>query len=377
MEDLISLRRELHANPELSGNERQTARRIAAFFQGLGPDQTIADLGGYGIAFVFNSRQAGPTVVFRCELDAIAVHEENDLAYRSQNPGCSHNCGHDGHMAIMARFGYLISQRRPVRGRIILVFQPAEETGQGAAAVVNDPRFKELNADFAFAMHNLPGYPLGAVVLKPGPMNCASRGMIARLSGVTSHAARPEDGVSPALAMSELIQGLARLPAEPGLSPPYGLVTVVHARLGEPAFGLSPGFAEVMATLRTESDDAMSILAGRASKLVKEKAASAGLGFDISWSDEFVASANDPGTCDMVRKAAAAAGLKVIDLADALRVSEDFGQFSSRIPGAMIGLGAGENCPGLHQADYDFPEQLIQIGSNLFMEIALSFQRKP
>jgi metal-dependent amidase/aminoacylase/carboxypeptidase family protein len=241
-----------------------------------------------------------------------------------------------------------------------------------AAAVVNDPKFKGLNADFAFAWHNLPGYPLGAVVLKPGPMNCASRGMIVRLSGITSHAARPEDGVSPALAMSELIQGLAGLPADPALNPPYSQVTVVHARLGEPAFGLSPGFAEVRATLCTENDDAMLILTELAVKLVKEKATSANLGFDISWSDEFVTSANNPSACDMVRKTAATTGLKVIDLREALRVSEDFGQFSARIPGAMFGLGAGENCPGLHQADYDFPEELIEIGSNVFMEIARS-----
>jgi len=372
MDDLINLRRELHANPELSGAEQQTARRIAAVFQPFSPDQTVADLGGNGIAFVFDSRQPGPSVVFRCELDAIPVHEENDLAYRSRNPGHSHNCGHDGHMAIMTRFGYMISQRRPPCGRIILLFQPAEETGQGAAAVVNDSKFKELNTDFVFALHNLPGYPLGAVVLKPGPINCASRGMIVRLSGITSHAARPEDGISPALAMSELIQGLAGLPEDPTLNPPYSQVTVVHARLGDPAFGLSPGFAEVRATLRTESDDAMSLLVERAVKLVKEKATSANLGFDISWSDKFAASANDPGVCEMVKKAAAAAGLKVIDLAEALRVSEDFGQFSCRIPGVMFGLGAGENCPGLHQADYDFPEELIKIGSNVFMEIARS-----
>ena len=372
MDDFINLRRELHANPELSGAEQQTVRRIAAVFQALNPDQTVANLGGNGIAFVFGSRQPGPRVLFRCELDAIAVHEENDLAYRSQNPGLSHNCGHDGHMATMGRFGFAISKRHPARGRIILLFQPAEETGQGAAAIVNDPKFKALNADLVFAFHNLPGYPLGAVVLKSGAMNCASRGMTVRLSGITSHAARPEDGISPALAMSELIQGLAGLSSDPGLKSIYSQVTVVHARLGEPAFGLSPGDAEVRVTLRTESDEAMLILTERAVQLVKEKATPADLGFDVSWSDEFVASNNDAGACDMVIKAAAAAGLKVIDLAEPMRVSEDFGQFSARMPGAMFGLGAGEHCPGLHQADYDFPEELIEIGSNLFMEIARS-----
>jgi amidohydrolase len=372
MDEFINLRRKLHAAPELSGAEHQTARRIATFFQAFGADQTVSNLGGNGIAFLFDSRQPGPSILFRCELDAIPVHEENDLAYRSQHPGKSHNCGHDGHMAIMARFGYMISQRRPARGRIILLFQPAEETGQGAAAVVKDPKFRELNASLAFALHNLPGYPLGSIVLKSGPMNCASRGMIVRLSGITSHAARPEDGLSPALAMSELIQRLDRLSSDPGLNPPFSQVTVVHARLGDPAFGLAPGFAEVRATLRTESDDAMSILVKRAIKLAREMAASADLGIDISWSDEFMASANDPGACDIVKKSARRAGLTVIDLSQALRFSEDFGQMSCRIPGVMFGLGAGENCRGLHLADYDFPEELIETGGKILMEIARS-----
>ena len=372
MDDLIKLRRELHANPELSGSEQQTARRITTFFQALGPDQTIANLGGNGIAFVFDSRQPGPAVVFRCELDAIPVHEENDLAYRSRNPGRSHKCGHDGHMAIMAHFGCMISQRRPTRGRIILLFQPAEETGKGAAAVVHDPKFKKLNPDYAFALHNLPGHPLGTIVLKTGAINCASRGMIVRLIGITSHSAWPEDGRSPAVPMCDLVQEFTRLPAISDLNQLYCKVTVGHARLGDPTFGLSPGYAEVMATLRSETDEVMSLLVERAVKLVKEKAMAADLNYEISWAEEFIASSNDPDACDIVIKAGQAAGAEVIDLEEALPVSEDFGQFTARIPGVMFFLGAGEECPGLHQADYDFPEELIHIGSNVFMEIARS-----
>ena len=368
--DLIRLRRALHATPELSDNEHKTASVITEFFRQLSPDQVIPSLGNNGVAFLYGSGRPGPTVVFRCELDAIPIHEENDFAYRSQISDVSHKCGHDGHMAIMAGFGYLISRNRPKQGKIILLFQPAEETGQGAVAVVNDPKFKDLNADYAFALHNLPGYPLGAILLKSGTINCASRGMIIRLTGIGSHSAWPEEGRSPAIPMCDLIKALAKLPSSSDLSQFYSNVTVVHARLGDPAFGISPAHAEVMATLRSETDEAMSNLAKRAIRLVKEKAALANLGYEISWTEEFVASPNDPGACDIVEQAGKAAGAEVIYLEAPMPVSEDFGQFSARIPGVMFWLGAGETSPKLHQADYDFPEELIKIGSCVFMEIA-------
>ena len=370
MPELIRLRRELHANPELSDNEQKTPGILTDFFRQFRPDETISSLGSNGIAFVFGGGRPGPTVVFRCELDAIPVEEKNDFAYRSRIRGLSHKCGHDGHMAIMAGCGYLISLNRPQKGQVILLFQPAEETGQGAAAVVDDQKFKNLNPDYAFALHNLPGYPFGAILLKSGTINCASRGMIIRLIGITSHSAWPEDGLSPAEPMCDLIQDLARLPATSDLNQFYCKVTVGHARLGDPAFGLSPGYAEVMATLRSETDAAMSILVERAVNRVKEKATLAHLSYEIGWAEEFIASSNDPGACDIVKKAGRAVGAEVIDLKQALPVSEDFGQFTARIPGVMFGLGAGEDCPGLHQADYDFPERLIDIGSNLFMQIA-------
>jgi metal-dependent amidase/aminoacylase/carboxypeptidase family protein len=194
--------------------------------------------------------------------------------------------------------------------------------------------------------------------------------MIARLFGITSHSAWPEDGLSPAEPMCDLIQDLARLPTTCDLNQLYCKVTVGHARLGDPAFGISPGYAEVMATLRSETDAAMSLLVEGAVNLVKEKAGLANLSYEIGWAEEFIASSNDAGACDIVKKAGQAAGAELIDLKEALPVSEDFGQFTARIPGVMFFLGAGEDCPRLHQADYDFPESLIEIGSNIFMQIA-------
>ena len=370
MPELIRLRRELHAHPELSDNEQKSAGIITEFWRPFKPDEVMAPLGSNGIAFVFGSDQPGPSVVFRCELDAIPVDEKNDFDHRSRMSGIAHKCGHDGHMAIMAGFGYLISLDRPRKGQIILVYQPAEETGQGAAAIVADAKFKNLNPDYAFALHNLPGYPLGAILLKSGTINCASRGMIIRLFGITSHSAWPEDGLSPAVPMCDLIQALTRLPASSDLNQFNSRVTVGHARLGDPAFGLSPGYAEVMATLRSETDEDMSMLVERAVSLVKDTATESNLNYEIGWEEEFIASLNDPGACEIVKKAGRAIGMEVIDFAQALPVSEDFGQFTARIPGTMFFLGAGDDCPRLHQADYDFPEELIEIGSSIFMQIA-------
>ena len=370
MPELIRLRRELHTHPELSDLEQKTAGIISEFWRQLKPDEVMAPLGSNGIAFVFSSGRPGPSVVFRCELDAISVDEKNDFAHRSRMPGIAHKCGHDGHMAIMAGFGYLISINRPQKGKIILVYQSAEETGQGAAVIVDDPKFKELNADYAFALHNLPGYPPGSILLKSGTINCASRGMIIWLFGITSHSAWPEDGLSPAEPMCALIQALTRLPASSDLNQLNSRITVGHARLGDPAFGISPGFAEIMATLRSETDGGMSMRVERAVSLVKKKATESNLNYEIGWDEEFIASVNDPGACDIVKKAGGAIGAEVINLEKALPVSEDFGQFTARIPGAMFFLGAGEDCPRLHQVDYDFPEQLIEIGSNIYMQIA-------
>ena len=133
----VELRHELHRNPELSGRERETARRIADFFAPLGPERALEGLGGTGLAFVFEGADAGPTVLLRADLDALPIREANDFGHRSQVDGVSHKCGHDGHMAILAESGRRLARRRPARGRVVLLFQPSEETGAGAAAAMN------------------------------------------------------------------------------------------------------------------------------------------------------------------------------------------------------------------------------------------------
>ena len=212
--DLVELtewRRKLHQHPEISNEEAMTAREVVEFLAETGPDKVVTGLGGHGVAMVYDSGNAGPTVLFRSELDALPIQELSGVPHASLVPGKSHMCGHDGHTAILAALGRQLGRRRPDRGRVVLMFQPAEETGNGAAGVVADPRFGEIAPDFAFSLHNLPGIPFGEVRLRTGVVNCASRGMRIVLEGKTAHSSMPETGVSPMLAISRLMPALPAL----------------------------------------------------------------------------------------------------------------------------------------------------------------------
>lgn len=209
---LVALRRELHRFPEISGCETATAERIASFISRYSPDSTIKGIGGTGIAAVFKGREPGSRIMFRCELDALPIAETNEFDYKSEYEKISHKCGHDGHMAIVAGLAFLLAHKRPRRGSVILLFQSAEETGEGADRTINDGRFTEIEPDYVFGVHNLPGFDFNTILVRSGIFTYASKGMIIRLKGKESHAARPEDGINPALAIAKLIEELKHLP---------------------------------------------------------------------------------------------------------------------------------------------------------------------
>jgi len=302
----------------------------------------------------------------RAELDGLPIEELTDVPHRSAVPGKGHLCGHDGHMAILAALARGLGRQRPQRGRAVLMFQPAEEDGSGAAAVVADPTFREIAPDLAFALHNMPGIPFGQAALAEGVVNCASRGMRIVLPGKTAHASMPETGVSPMNAVAQLMPALTALSHGAPPDATFSLVTITHAQMGEPAFGIAPGRAEVWATLRTLTDSRMQDLCTRAEALVTEAARDQGLGVEIAYDDIFHHCENAPEAVAHLRRALEAEGIPH-DRGDPMRASEDFGRFGQKAPAAMFFLGAGETYPSLHNPDYDFPDDLIGIGARVFM----------
>lgn len=367
MNSVIELRHAIHRHPERSGEERHTAELISDHLANLNPDALITDLGGYGVAAVFEGPLEGPTVLVRCELDALPIDERNHFDHRSQCPGVSHKCGHDGHMAIVAALAQNLSKNPPRNGRVVLLFQPAEETGEGAAAVVASPDFSSIRPDFAFALHNLPGLPMGEVVVREGSFSCASRGMSIRLDGKSAHAAQPETGRSPADALCEIIAGLKDLNADHLGVDEIAFTTVVGARLGDKAFGTAPAQAEIWATLRSETDPGMRLIVKRAESLARRVADRHSLALQIHYQDVFPATHCDPAAIAMVR--AAASPLPLRELEQPMRWSEDFGHVTKACSGALFGLGAGEQTPALHDSSYDFPDQLIEPAAALFRRI--------
>lgn len=363
------LRRELHKYPETANTEAATARLIGKVIEETGPDALLTGIGGHGLAAVYEGSEDGAAVMFRAELDALPVADEIGAGYKSVNEGLGHKCGHDGHMAVLAGLGMYFKEHPPAKGRAILLFQPAEETGEGSKRVIEDDRFQELKTDYAFAFHNIPGYEKHAVILREGVFAAASRGFIAKLRGKTSHAAHPDQGINPASAMAHLIMKLEALPAEVITDGGYALVTLIHARLGERAFGTSAGYAEVMATFRSYSDQVMQVLVQEAEHYVESLAQPAGLETAFEWTEEFLATENDSRAAGLVRACAIDNGISVIEKNEPFPWSEDFGRFSEQTRAALFGIGAGKEHSELHSPGYDFPDDITETALTLFAAI--------
>lgn len=368
-ESLLALRHDLHQHPEVAGQEAQTARRIVDFVNQYAPSEIIENLGGHGVAAVYTFGAGGPTVLFRCELDALPIQEINPFAHRSLTAGVSHKCGHDGHMTIVAGLAPWLSQCTFGSGTVILLFQPAEETGKGAEAVVNDPRFVRLRPDYVFALHNVPGFPMHQLLWQPAQYSATVQSIAISLFGKESHAAEPENGVNPARAIAELIQSFNQFAQPDKTSPDFTLITPVHVLMGQKQYGISAGYGELHLTLRTWRTSRMAEVATAMSECLAIICDLHGLRCETDWFDYFPATVNDDFCNGVVVQVALDNGLSTAQQPTPFKFGDDFGWFTQRYPGAMFGLGAGEDTPALHNPDYDFPDELIATGVNLFQRI--------
>ena len=370
--DLVQLtkfRRELHQYPELSGKEIKTAQKILYALKDMKPSKIIDKMGGHGLAAIFDSQEKGPTLLFRAELDALPIQEKNNLPWASNLPGVSHTCGHDGHMTMLLALGRIIS-RNPIKcGKVVLMFQPSEENGQGARAVISDPRYEQIKPDLAFAIHIEPGRPFGYVSTRPGLMNCASLGLKITLHGKTAHAADPDDGIPPSHAVAEFIQKISEFNHGDELNNNFRLTTVTHVQIGEQSFGISPGDASIFVTLRTSNDDSLSQLDKDVRGLVSNISKQFKLTFGFEIFDHFAASINDKEAYDIAVNAMKSLNINYGSIGVPMRASEDFGIFGKQSKAAMLCLGPGEDYAALHNHDYDFNDDLIPIGTGIFERI--------
>ena len=310
----------------------------------------MTGLGGHGVAAIYAGSRPGPTLLIRSELDGLPIEERGNLDYRSQAKGKGHLCGHDGHSAILCGLALELGRLRPASGRVVLLFQPAEENGAGAAAVIVDPRFNEIRPDLALSLHNMPGLPFGVAALAEGPFACASRGMRIVLEGRTAHASMPETGLSPHLALAELLQSVPTLGSGAALEPGFAMATVTHARMGAPSYGVAPGHAEIRATLRTLGNDDMVGLVSRAETLVANVAGRHRLKVAIDYDDIFEACFNAPEAAGLLRNALKVERVPIVSEGLPMRASEDFGTLQPRLSNRNVPARRGRRSAGTAQS---------------------------
>lgn len=377
MTDYTDIRHRLYEHPQTAGNEQFAHDTIIRHLQQLHPDKVYTNVGGYGVIAVWGKDPQKPTVAFRADTDALPI---------------GHRCGHDGHTTILLRLAELIdSEELRMKNdesgtaaidssfftlhssfNYLLLWQPAEETGTGSRAILDSGILQQYNIVRFYGLHNIPGYPLGTVVLCPRTFAAASTGVVYHLDGRETHASTPELGVNPGLAVAEIMQRFAGFNNNSGVE--FRQSTLICVNVGQPAFGTSAGHGEVMFTLRAFTNDAMEQLLADANAAVDEIAARHKLTVSRTLVDPFRATENNGDCVEAIEKAAEDVPLRVRYQMEPNRWSEDFAEYLLEFRGAMFGIGSGEHQPELHHPSYDFPDALVEPAARLFFRLATGIQ---
>ena len=383
MKVLEKLRDKLNKNAELSGQEKETNKIINKFLEKTNPDVHYKNVGGYGIVAIYKGAEEGRNILFRADIDGLNIPMEclktNDKSLKEEFKSLgskalvqkpySHRCGHDGHATILCGLAMRYGKKRPEKGNVILLFQPAEETGEGALAVINDPLFKEIKIDMAFALHNLPGYAKHQIILKKGCFASASLGLKLIFDGATSHASQPEKGNNPQRVITTLLDAFQKKYENLKRDKFHTTLTVTHVAIGEETFGVTPGHAEIWLTLRSQDDKSLQNLTDSTVALSEYVAKEFKLKFSHSIHEAFAATMNSSRETELVEQAAKDLKLSVNNIKEPFPWSEDFGRFGSLCPSCLFGIGCGFEHEPLHSPTYEFEDEIIDTGIDVFEKI--------
>lgn len=352
-----ALRHQLHKHPEVSNQESWTKAHLMAFIKEH-TSLEIIDQGKWFYA-AYRVNEAASNIAFRADFDAVKMDEGICLDYASVNPGVAHKCGHDGHAAVLCGLALELETLQP-KQNIFLLFQHAEETGDGALEC--QEMIKKEKIDEIYAFHNMSDVKLNAVKVIEGVSHYASKGMELHFEGKQSHASQPELGVNPSYAIAKIITFLEEYvhSIDPEL-----LCTIVHVNVGERAFGISPSQGNLLLTIRAKSEKALRDLQITIEQIATDFAVKDLLRTRFKSFDEFPETRNTKLACDKVRSACDKLGIEVVD-GKVYRASEDFGYYTKLTDGAIFYIGNGLDYPAIHTTEYDFNDDIIETGVKLF-----------
>lgn len=372
LDRFIALRRHFHQNPELSTQERETARRIAELLGGWGYEVETG-VGGEGVVGTLRLGTGAKAIGIRADFDALPISEATALPHASRNAGVMHACGHDGHTAILLAAARALALRKRFDGTLRLIFQPAEEIAVGAKGMIRDHLFERFPVDAIFALHNWPGVPEGIFGFVDGPAMAAVDKAVIKIVGRGGHGAAPHETVDPVLAAAHVVTALQSLVSR-NVPPLEAAVVTVGSIHGGTASNVIPDSVELQATIRSFSPAVRRLLSERLPALVKAQAEAFGATAEVEYRLGMPAVVNHAGSSQFARET----GLSVFGASGVephlppRTASEDFAYFLEKCPGAFLFVGAGEG-PPLHSPQYDFNDALIAPAATYWTRLAERF----
>ncbi len=373
--DLVALRRDIHANPELGFEEHRTAGRIAAELRDLGIE-VHEGIGTTGLVGVLKGRREGTRALgLRADMDALPIDEQTDLPWASTNPGIFHGCGHDGHVAMLLGAARVLAKDPDFAGTLNLIFQPAEEGKGGARVMIEEGLFERFPCDRVYALHNWPGLPAGTISTRPGAIMGAADKFRIVITGKGGHAAIPQDSPDAILAAASLVQQLNTIVSRSVPPAASGVLSITQIHGGH-AHNVIPAEVMVGGTVRTFDPAVQDRIVERMAAMLKGIEASFEVECALDYDRYYPATINDPvAAADALE---VAAGVAHAELApEPAPTSEDFSFMLQQRPGAYIWLGqaTSNHAAPLHNPRYDFNDNVIEIGVRLHVALARHWLR--
>ncbi|MDH6233868.1 amidohydrolase [Mesorhizobium soli] len=370
VKEMTTWRRDLHAHPELGFEEERTSALVAKKLREFGLDEVVEGVGGTGVVGTLRRGSGNRAIALRADMDALRITEQGDRAYRSQSPGVMHACGHDGHTAMLLGAAKTLAEEGGFDGTVRFIFQPAEEWGKGALAMLDDGLMQRFPFDEIYGIHNMPGLPIGHFETRPGPIMSAEDNFEIVLKGVGGHAARPHAGNEVLVAACALVTNLQTIVSR-RLSPAdIGVVSVTEL-ITDGTRNALPGLARILGDARSFRPQVSAEIEKQMRIIAEGTAITHNVTAEVNYTREFVPLVND---AMLVDEAFAAAGdiftaEAVAVAAEPMTGSEDFARFLTHVPGCFVFLGNGVDSAPLHNPIYDFNDAGLIQGANFHVGI--------
>jgi amidohydrolase len=369
--EIKAWRHDLHAHPELRYDVHRTAASVAEKLKSFGCDEVVPGIGRTGVVGVIRGRKSGKKVVgLRADMDALPLEEETGLPYQSTVPGKMHACGHDGHTAMLLGAAKYLAETRNFAGTAVVIFQPAEEGGAGAAAMIKDGLISRFGIDEVYGMHNYPGIPLGQFAIRQGPIMAAADHIEIDIEGRGGHAARPHFAIDTILVGCQIINALQSIVSRNVDPLESAVVSVCMFQAGH-TDNVIPQHAKLKGTARSLTPQVRELLHKRISEVIEGTAQLYGATAKITYTNGYPVVVNHARQTDFA--AAIAQEISGKDKVDTevppVMGAEDFAFMLQERPGAFIFVGNGDSA-GLHHPAYDFNDETIPVGTSYWVRLA-------